>query len=198
MSKAQLKKELSNLSKDQIIEVVLDLYTLRKDAKEYFEYYLKPDVDSLYNKYEEKIFKELNRVKRYHHYIKNCASRISHIKRMIKEFDSFGSGKEWTVKLMFSTVEAALILSSNSRYTDSYSLALGTLLQEAMLEANDCGRFQEYSGRILMLTKLDETGFGTKSLRCIYLRSLHEIGMKTEYFNLLPPEKITKKTLNGL
>ena len=43
MSKAQLKKHLSDLTKEQVIEVILELYDARKEAKEYLEFYLNPD-----------------------------------------------------------------------------------------------------------------------------------------------------------
>ena len=35
MSKAKLKKYLQTLSKEQVIEVMLELYDARKEAKEY-------------------------------------------------------------------------------------------------------------------------------------------------------------------
>ena len=44
MSKTKLKKYLQNLTHDQIMEVVLDLYDARKDAKEYMEFFMNPDV----------------------------------------------------------------------------------------------------------------------------------------------------------
>ncbi len=197
MSKAQLKKELTLMTKEQIIEVVTEMYSLRKDAKEYFEYYLNPDVNKLFRTYEEKIFTELKRVKR-HHYREESKARITTVKRAIKEFDSFGSGKEWTTKLMFDTVESALILSSTIPYTTKYAASLGALLQDTMLEADACGHFNEYAGRIVNFTRLDKSGLGAKWLREIYLRSLHEIGMQTEYIDLLPPIKMSKKTLSKL
>ena len=43
MSKAKLKKALAALDKDQIIETALELYDARKDAKEWFEFWLDPD-----------------------------------------------------------------------------------------------------------------------------------------------------------
>ena len=45
MSKAQLKKHLAALTKEQIIEVILELYDARKEAKEYQEFYLNPKED---------------------------------------------------------------------------------------------------------------------------------------------------------
>lgn len=55
MSKAQLKKQLSALTKEQIIEVILELYDARKEAKEYLEFYLNPNEDQKLEEYK-KIF----------------------------------------------------------------------------------------------------------------------------------------------
>ena len=43
MSKAKLKKHLQSLPKERIIEIMLELYDARKEAKEYLEFYLIPD-----------------------------------------------------------------------------------------------------------------------------------------------------------
>ena len=43
MSKTSLKKELSGYTKEQLIEVVLDLYAARKDVKDYFDFFLDPN-----------------------------------------------------------------------------------------------------------------------------------------------------------
>ena len=46
MSKAKLKKYLQTLSKEQVIEVMLELYDARKEAKEYLEFYLTPNSNA--------------------------------------------------------------------------------------------------------------------------------------------------------
>ena len=38
MSKAQLKKHMKTLEKDEIIEMVMEMYDARKEAKEYLEF----------------------------------------------------------------------------------------------------------------------------------------------------------------
>ena len=43
MPKVTLKKYLGTLEKSEIIDVVLDLYDARKEAKEYLDYFLNPD-----------------------------------------------------------------------------------------------------------------------------------------------------------
>lgn len=52
MSKAQLKKYLFVLNKEQIIEVILELYDVRKEAKEYLEFYLNSNEDEKLKKYK--------------------------------------------------------------------------------------------------------------------------------------------------
>ena len=37
MSRAQLKKELSNLTAPQLVEVILEAYSAKVEIKEYFE-----------------------------------------------------------------------------------------------------------------------------------------------------------------
>ena len=46
MSKAKLKKYLQTLSKEQVIEVMIELYDARKEIKEYLEFYLAPDSNA--------------------------------------------------------------------------------------------------------------------------------------------------------
>ena len=43
MSKAQLKKHLNALDKSQIIEMVMELYDARKEARDYLDYYVNPN-----------------------------------------------------------------------------------------------------------------------------------------------------------
>ena len=47
MSKSQLKKHLTALTKEQVIDVVLELYEARKEAKEYLLSYLQAWIDHL-------------------------------------------------------------------------------------------------------------------------------------------------------
>ena len=53
MSKAQLKKHLNTLEKPQIIEMVMELYDARKEAKEYLEFYLNPDENKELEKFKK-------------------------------------------------------------------------------------------------------------------------------------------------
>lgn len=53
MSKAKLKKHLLSLTKEQITDIVLELYDARKEAKDYLEFYLAPDCNAELEKEQE-------------------------------------------------------------------------------------------------------------------------------------------------
>lgn len=55
MSKTQLKKYLKTLDHDQLVQVLLDLYDARKDAKEYLEFYMNPDIEATLEKEKKKL-----------------------------------------------------------------------------------------------------------------------------------------------
>ena len=59
MSKAKLKKYLQQtLSKEQVIEVMIELYDARKEVKEYLEFYLAPDSNAELEKCKKAIRQE--------------------------------------------------------------------------------------------------------------------------------------------
>ena len=58
MSKAKLKKHLLSLTKEQITNIVLELYDARKEAKDYLEFYLAPDCNAELEKSKKAIRNE--------------------------------------------------------------------------------------------------------------------------------------------
>ena len=53
MSKATIKKLLRSMSKEEIIEMVIEMYDARKEAKDYMEYYASPDENSKLEEYKD-------------------------------------------------------------------------------------------------------------------------------------------------
>lgn len=53
MSKASVKKALNALEKKEIVEMVMELYSARKEAKEYLEYWTSPDSEKELEKYKK-------------------------------------------------------------------------------------------------------------------------------------------------
>ncbi len=91
------------MSKEQIIEVVLDIYSSRKDAKEYFDFFLNPDVEKLLDRYRNLAVKEFSRNKR-----RWSKARITVIKRMVREFISFNVDSTAVVTLMTFIMKLAM------------------------------------------------------------------------------------------
>ena len=52
MSKSTIKKLLQSMTKAEIIEMVLELYSARKEAKEYLEFYACPDEKGKLEEYK--------------------------------------------------------------------------------------------------------------------------------------------------
>ena len=63
MSKTTLRKELKNMNREQLEQIILDAYDARTEIKEYFEFFLNPDVGKLLDKHKARLVKELNRTR---------------------------------------------------------------------------------------------------------------------------------------
>ena len=83
------------MSKEQIIEIVTDAYSARNEIKEYFEFFLNPDVEKLKAKYQSVIVKELNRQK-----WGTSKARTTILKKALKNFISYNPGPENVLKFM--------------------------------------------------------------------------------------------------
>ncbi len=58
MSKSTIKKLLKSMTKDEIITMVLELYSARKEAKDYLEFYAEPDEQGKLEEYKDIIREE--------------------------------------------------------------------------------------------------------------------------------------------
>lgn len=57
MSKAKLKKYLQSLPQEHLVQVILDLYDARKEAKEYLEFFMDPDPKIALEKAKKDIYR---------------------------------------------------------------------------------------------------------------------------------------------
>lgn len=114
MSQSSLKKELSKLTVPQIVEIILDAYKARPEIKEYFEFYLNPDVEKLSEKTRKIIVKEYGRSK-----WRNSKARVSVINKAIKKFESFQPGAEATIDLLLFILNTAAEAEKKLQFTDA-------------------------------------------------------------------------------
>lgn len=116
MSKTALKKELGMYSKEQLIEVVLDLYSSRSEVKDYFKFFLNPDSKALFEKYQKGVNKEMSRTKR-----SMSRARISVIKKLVKDFRGYQPETAYIYRLYEHIVSSGL-------YNEHYYFFTETLM----------------------------------------------------------------------
>lgn len=131
MSRTALKKELSALDADQRSQILLDLYERCKEAREYLDFFVEPDVDALYLRYKAQLEKEIYRGK-----YGRCNARISYIRKIIKKYDSFGIGAESTIRFMEYALINLIIVDRKRIMSSTLVNGMAKLLRD-MLEYGD-------------------------------------------------------------
>ena len=106
MSKRDLKKYLDALTKTQMQEQVLDLYSRFKDVKVYYDFAFNPKEDKLLEDAKLKISKE------YNLNVKKAKARRSIAQKLIKHFKTLEVQPEVIADLMCYNIEIAQVFSS--------------------------------------------------------------------------------------
>ncbi len=156
MSKAALKKELQKLTKEQLVEQILDFYDRNRAIKELYEFYLNPrNEKELVVKYKKMIRQEFN-VERP----ERSSEKFSVAKKAIAEFKSLQPSPEALADIMLYLVESACELTycygdySEQFYNSAYNnykatlefMAKHNLLNEFKLRAEQCVKWASVCG----------------------------------------------------
>lgn len=156
MSKVKLKKELQNLTKEQLIEQILDLYDKNKSIKEFYDFYLNPlNEKELVEKYKKMIRKEFN-VERP----ERGGEKFSVAKKAISEFKSLYPSADALADVMLYLPESACELTycygdySEQFYDSAYNnykialefIAKNKLLNEFNVRAEQCVKWASPCG----------------------------------------------------
>lgn len=166
MSKVALRKELSGMSKEQLMTLILDLYSARPQAKEYFEFFLDPDENALFDKYMKLIDKEVYRTKRG-----MMCGRVSIINNYIKDFASFGVSPSLVIDMTLQTAQIIMALEKVYYMTTALSDAGIKLVLSALKRADAAGLFVETKQRI---DNMLEASFVSQRYRRRLLESISE------------------------
>ncbi|MDD3322897.1 MAG: DUF6155 family protein [Paludibacter sp.] len=156
MSKSALKKHLQSLTKEQLIEIVLETYDNIKPAKEYFEYYLNPNDKEMYFKFKAIIVNEFYPKGKY----AEPKTRFSVAKKAISDYRSLKPSPELLGDLMFTLAEMSCKFTYdygdmweqyyNSAYTNFKNaliyLQKNNLLDNFKLRCLDCVRYASPCG----------------------------------------------------
>ena len=166
MSKIQLKKELKNFDREQLIQLILDVYSARKDAKAYFDFFVNPDVETLIEKYKKALFKEMNRGK-----YRDSKARISKIKQLLKEFASYGIDIEYQIQLALYVIDLSLEVERRLYYSKTLYNGMQAILQDVLTMADKAAVFEE---TITQINKILSGNKGTRHYVNFLKRALEE------------------------
>jgi AICAR transformylase/IMP cyclohydrolase PurH len=156
MSEAKLKKELTKLTKDQLVQQILDLYNKNNTVKEFYDFYLNPlNENELVEKYKKLIRKEFN-VERP----ERGSEKFSVAKKAISDFKNLQSSPEALADVMLYLPESACELTycygdySEQFYDSAYNnykaalefMAKNKLLNEFRSRAEQCVKWASPCG----------------------------------------------------
>jgi hypothetical protein len=106
MGVADIKKELRNLDKNKLIEIITELYRKNKSVRQYFDFYMNPDEKELIRKYKKKVFEAFYPTKGVRYSLKDG-------KQAITEFKKYEPSPEFVADLMLFYVETAVYFTND-------------------------------------------------------------------------------------
>ncbi len=95
MSKTTVKKAIAGFGEPELRQLILDVYSKSKDAKELLDFYAEPNLDAKLGEYENLATKEIRRFRRGAY-----RPRMSSIRGAVRRFKVFEPDDEYLGRLM--------------------------------------------------------------------------------------------------
>jgi len=163
MAKKQLKEVLKALDRDQLQELILDIYSKVKEAKEFLDFYVEPNEEDKAKQIKEKMYLEFFPLRRR---IGKC--RFAPCKRLISQFVKMGGSPQLVGELMIFLVELGQdALQEYGMDFESYHSSLASNLKAALAHAGRHGLYEKYKDRLLKLCECAASwGWGVYDICC--------------------------------
>lgn len=145
MSKTSVKRLLSTLTREQLLEVVMELYAARKEAHDYLEYYADPDEEKMLEKGMALIDKEFLTGRRG-----RAKARATVCRKAVKEFDSLHPTARRRAELRLHLLER-LVAYARSEYwwlRNSHVALLTWLMDDTLRLLHDSELLDELRPRL--------------------------------------------------
>ena len=139
MSKSQVKKLLAGMSKEEVINTVMELYDARKEARDYLDYYVNPNESNELEKFKKIVLKEFD-----DDISRDPQCRFSVCRKALSDFKKLAPSTETLAEAMVYYVERVCEFSFDAgdlweQYYDSavsnFRSMLKFLMKNDMLEA---------------------------------------------------------------
>ena len=156
MGLLELKKELKNLEKDEIIELIAELYKKNTSVKEYLDYWAKPNEKELFNKYKDKVFEAFYPKRGF-------ALKLKDGKKAISDFKKLKPSEELIADLTLFYVETGVSFTNDyGDISEGFYSSLETTFLSAltiMRKINLLKKFENRAAKIVNDTRNIGWGF---------------------------------------
>lgn len=143
MSKRDLKKYLDTLTKAQMQDQILDLYTRFKEVKVYYDFAFNPKEDKLLEEAKVRISKE------YNLNIRKPKARRSVAQKFIKHFKKLEVQPEVIADLMLFNIEIAQVYSGKRRMKqESFYVSMLNSFREGVAYVIDHNLQKQFLSRL--------------------------------------------------
>lgn len=143
MSKRDLKNYLGELSKNQMQEQILDLYSRFKEVKVYYDFAFNPKEDRILEEAKIKIAKE------YNLNVRKPKARRSVAQKLIRHFQKIQVQPTVIVDLMAYNIEVAQVFSSERRIKqDSFYQSMYNSFVELLQYVESQGLVKDHIPRL--------------------------------------------------
>jgi hypothetical protein len=144
MSKRDLKKYLTQLSKDQLEEQVLDLYSRFKEVKTFYNFVFQPKEEKLLEDAKVKIGKEYFPTTK-----RKAKARRSVAQKIIKHWLQLGVDSYVIAEIMFYNLEITMLYSrEKTRLPDAFFKSMLNSYIELVTYVSDNGYAKEFGLRL--------------------------------------------------
>jgi hypothetical protein len=171
MSKRELKKYLKDLTKEQLEEQIIDLYSRFGNVKEYYDFAFNPNENKLIEQCRFQISKEYYPVSS-----RKAKMRRSVAQKWIKKLILLDADASLLADVMFFNIEIALTFSGEHIIRqDSFFTSIYKSYDEALRYVSEKGILNEFKGRIEKITNdiLDQKWFNKNAFEDITDLYLH-------------------------
>jgi hypothetical protein len=151
----EVKNNLKNLDKKQLIDLIGELYKKNKSVKEYFDFYVNPKEKELLSKYREKVSQAFFPKRGFGYNLKEG-------KKAISDFKKLGVSEDNLADLMLFYVETGVEFTNDfGDINESFYSSLEKTYEQALTLMYKNGLLEKFSGRAeKVMSNTSDIGWG--------------------------------------
>ncbi len=144
MSRAKFEKLANEMTKEDLVEMLMALYDSKKEAKDYFEYFLNPDEEKAEKKCKTVFLKEYTKTG-----VRPPKGRISKCKKALQDFEALRPSLEHRIDVRLYMAELASKYGArNWRIWEKNYKTIEKIFADTLLLISDHHLVNQYRTRI--------------------------------------------------